>query len=70
MAYAGPERRRKLDNDEALMMLARIDERVKHIDEKLDDHIASHDKRGGRIAEWASIAVALAVGLFGIVKGK
>lgn len=85
MAYDGPDRRRGID-PELYGMLARIDERtslmaktmetlatcerVDSVEKKLDDHIASHDKKGGRIAEWAAIAVSAAFGIFGIMKAK
>lgn len=66
--YIGPERRRTLNDDDALMMLARIDERVKNIDKKLDSHIADHEKRGGVAIQWISIASAVALSVWANLK--
>ena len=66
MTYSGPERRKMNDNNE---LLARIDERTKNIDEKLDtqttiikEHIIEDKKQWERIdgvklqiAKWTGI---------------
>lgn len=83
--YSGPERRTRVDNTEVYSMLARIDERtsimaesmkslatcerVDAVEKKLDEHLANHDKKGAKIAEWVGIAAASIIGAVGLVKG-
>ena len=83
MEYSGHDRRR--GDSETAAMIARIDERTKVIvetiptlatrervdavEEKLDTHLETHVSRGGIIAAWAGVAVALVLGLLGLIKG-
>lgn len=59
-----------MNDDDALMMLARIDERVKNIDKKLDEHIGEHEAKGGRTMEWLGILSAVALGIWSNIKGS
>jgi len=77
MEYTGPERRARnadiasdlaeIKTDvkwivKALPDLATI-ERVNAVDAKLEAHIGSHVTRGGLLATWAGVAVALGIGV-------
>jgi len=77
MSYSGPERRTRADGMasdlaeiktdvkwivQALPNLA-TNERVNAVNEKLDAHISSHVSRGGIMATWAGVAVALGIGI-------
>lgn len=66
--YTTFERWRVLTEKEATELLIRIDERVKHIDEKLDAHIHEHDKNSGRTMEWLGILSAVALGVWSNIK--
>jgi len=79
--YSGPERRYCSDDTASTLAEIRTDvkwlvgalptlatnERVDGLRRDLDGHVASHITKGGLLASWAGVAVAMAVGVFAII---
>ena len=79
--YRGPERRMSDDDRDRLI---RIDERTLHMAEemkklatvervqavegRIDRHITSHVTKGGLLAAWGGVAVAIGFGIVGMFK--
>lgn len=64
--YKGPERRGSVDNEDVAIILARMDERLKNIDQSLLNHFADFrihtekdDKRFGALNWFIGIGVGI-----------